>query len=973
MPSSVFALIRGLRSITTRSDVLASFLSSCLLIVAGLSGCSSQTESSDRSSPVTRLGEPATTHSVSLEVRQDQVIYGEDTRRDLYEVDDPELERLARRSIMAMFSENALQANDDGSITVRGNTLGSRYGLCEDQRYRDQPAASSCSATLVDDDLIVTAGHCIETQDECESKRFVLGYAMNSEDELASLTSDQVFSCRQLVLSVNTNSLDYAFVRLDRAVNPMFAEPAPVTQSVEPLAQDEPIVMMGFPSGLPLKIDGGGFVNDPRADVSPLTYFRATVDAFGGNSGSGVFNESGEQVGILVRGETDYIPSQLGCTVVNELNLDRGPGEEAEELTYLSRALTALCDTEYPSDRLCGQSLRGLCFDCELDSECIPGYRCGRFDRYPEAPTFCAPGCSADAPDCPDGHTCISGQCTPSESRDCDGDQVVAVDSCQRLLGLVETCGEGQYCRRGSCLETSPGDTCADALPLEVTDQQLRGTFQEGFTSTASGSCGGRGPEIFYRFELAQPNRLIATATGMDTVLYLRQSCDLGDELACVDDSRPPGRYGSRIDTRLEAGDYYLALDSYRSEERGDYELTLDFCDSVCAIGDRRCSREGAAPTEVCIADEDGCSTWVADEPCAGDQVCRQGACIDPPAADTCTSAPRIEQTLPEQEWAWVEQWTPESTLAAGSACTPDAQADALYRITLTTSSFLSATLSGERALGLALYEGCPRAQPSSGELTCAVGQEDAHTLNVELARGEYTLVALGADASLYELSLELSPVCMDECVLELEPYCVEFMDERDNLIEGVSACVVGPQGCTVLDVVERCEDQVCAGGVCQEACFDACAIGESYCEDLSSPVSCLADERGCAIWVDQEPCGSGEVCAGEGRCISESMDWGVVDMTPEPDMIGAGFEAGAEAGFEGGAEAGEIPRPTPPPPPPSDWVGYNGPREVRLPPRIRGGCQSASHHDSRSSLSCLILLGWVLLRVRRFHKRSLD
>ena len=78
------------------------------------------------------------------------------------------------------------------------------------------------------------------------------------------------------------NALDYAFIKLDRPVNPMFAEPAPITQSAEPLAQGAPLVMMGFPSGLPLKVDDGGFVSDPRGSTGRLNYFRATVDAFGG-------------------------------------------------------------------------------------------------------------------------------------------------------------------------------------------------------------------------------------------------------------------------------------------------------------------------------------------------------------------------------------------------------------------------------------------------------------------------------------------------------------------------------------------------------------------------------------------------------------------------------------------------------------------------------------------------------------------
>ena len=51
-------------------------------------------------------------------------------------------------------------------------------------------------------------------------------------------------------------------------------------------------------------------------------YFVANTDTFGGNSGSGVFDLSTlQQVGILVRGETDYVASG-SCNIVNHCPSD---------------------------------------------------------------------------------------------------------------------------------------------------------------------------------------------------------------------------------------------------------------------------------------------------------------------------------------------------------------------------------------------------------------------------------------------------------------------------------------------------------------------------------------------------------------------------------------------------------------------------------------------------------------------------
>lgn len=82
-------------------------------------------------------------------------------------------------------------------------------------------------------------------------------------------------------------------------------------------------MMIGHPSGLPVKYAGDATVtrvDDPgRAALRYVT----DLDAFGGNSGSGVFTSGtttsdtcypgGVMIGILVKGAADYDAS--GCTV----------------------------------------------------------------------------------------------------------------------------------------------------------------------------------------------------------------------------------------------------------------------------------------------------------------------------------------------------------------------------------------------------------------------------------------------------------------------------------------------------------------------------------------------------------------------------------------------------------------------------------------------------------------------------------
>ena len=100
---------------------------------------------------------------------------------------------------------------------------------------------------------------------------------------------------------------------------------------------------MGFPSGIPAKIEDGGIVRSRRA--STLDYFTADTDTFGGNSGSGVFNDNGILVGILVRGATDYVyDGGSGCYRANRISSGASASEDS---SYAFQAVSELCSAGY--------------------------------------------------------------------------------------------------------------------------------------------------------------------------------------------------------------------------------------------------------------------------------------------------------------------------------------------------------------------------------------------------------------------------------------------------------------------------------------------------------------------------------------------------------------------------------------------------------------------------------------------------
>lgn len=264
-----------------------------------------------------------------------KIVYGSDDRHEIHE-SRPEIQKLALSTAGMVKTVKLLQYGDQ--LILPPENLKESLNVCAGEKFSEQLSSVTCSGFLVGPDLLVTAGHCINTQEQCEEQSWVFDYKVDKVTKRANtmFSKDKAYKCKRVVdANFNPhafNGADYSLIQLDRVVTDR--EPLEYN-ATEKIADGESIYVIGYPSGLPAKFaDGASVFNNDLTG-----HFETNLDTFAGNSGSSVFNAMTDKVeGILVRGGQDYTNNN-GCNVVNQVT-NTPDFQNKEDVTRLSMIST---------------------------------------------------------------------------------------------------------------------------------------------------------------------------------------------------------------------------------------------------------------------------------------------------------------------------------------------------------------------------------------------------------------------------------------------------------------------------------------------------------------------------------------------------------------------------------------------------------------------------------------------------------
>ena len=228
---------------------------------------------------------------------------------------------LSRSTAVAVLSSNFEQTTR-GKIRLNVDKLDQMF--CPSVRFANQSGLGySCSGFLVAPDLIMTAGHCMvntgesrnETDTYCKAYSWLFDF--NDSLDTENVSASNHYQCKRVIYAVKDERApfrDYALVQLTRPVTGRM----PLKLSTTEVQSSDRFTMIGHPFGMPSKLSRNArlMVNNTARQS-----FLTSLDAFGGNSGSAVFNSKNEVVGILIGGTPSSNTVTTGrCEVLNRCN-----------------------------------------------------------------------------------------------------------------------------------------------------------------------------------------------------------------------------------------------------------------------------------------------------------------------------------------------------------------------------------------------------------------------------------------------------------------------------------------------------------------------------------------------------------------------------------------------------------------------------------------------------------------------------
>ncbi|MGC9070525.1 MAG: trypsin-like serine peptidase [Elusimicrobiales bacterium] len=289
-------------------------------------------------------------NSIQQPTIQDVAVYGKNTIMDYYAV-KRSLQELSH-SVPALVRKSSLLFDEKRQkyIAVTKVLKESSY-LADDEDFSDQLQLAFCSASLVGKRLILTAGHCIDNN-SYKDVYVVFGWRQTGKGQYnLEFSEDDVYEIERIIVRKLSDEFigyediyeDYALALLKRAVKGV--QELSIDRDGSFVVKDREVFTIGYPKGMSVKITDP---KDAKIYIVGKTQFNTDLDAFGGNSGSPVFDSYTKRIiGILVSGDSEQVRYILNRDIQISYEIEENMNSKIKKITRKDGTIVFIVSNEF--------------------------------------------------------------------------------------------------------------------------------------------------------------------------------------------------------------------------------------------------------------------------------------------------------------------------------------------------------------------------------------------------------------------------------------------------------------------------------------------------------------------------------------------------------------------------------------------------------------------------------------------------
>lgn len=260
--------------------------------------------------------------------------YGDDSRKDFYELSSLKEKELARAVAFRLDKHELRGWTFQRYWKIVSRPFTERRSCKEERFSSQQTIRRGCSAVLVSPKHLLTAGNCTR-QHYCYNDLFywMFNHHIEKKGEFPEKRHKKnFFKCEKVVKDAYDPEAGVSFSLLELEEEVKDIAPVRIAEH-NFIPEEDELITMGHTRGLPLKISGGARALDQNEN-----FFLINSDIHASTRGAAIFNKrTFELEGILVHGLPNY-QDNGGC--LESLVLDDSYGQEvAIKAKYIKRFL----------------------------------------------------------------------------------------------------------------------------------------------------------------------------------------------------------------------------------------------------------------------------------------------------------------------------------------------------------------------------------------------------------------------------------------------------------------------------------------------------------------------------------------------------------------------------------------------------------------------------------------------------------